>query len=100
MEVNDELGSLEEGLKGAISILKPGGRMAAISFQSLDDRVVKDTVAAESKDCVCPPQQPVCTCAHRAQLRPLTRKPIRPSAEEVAANPRSRSARLRVAERI
>jgi 16S rRNA (cytosine1402-N4)-methyltransferase len=100
MEVNDELGSLEEGLKGAISILKPGGRMAAISFHSLDDRVVKDTVAAESKDCICPPQQPVCTCAHRAQLRPLTRKPVRPSAEEVAANPRSRSARLRVAERI
>ena len=100
MEVNDELGSLEQGLKGAIKILKPGGRMAAISFHSLEDRLVKATIAAESKDCLCPPQQPVCTCAHRAQLRPLTRKPIRPSAEEVAANPRSRSARLRVAERI
>ena len=100
MEVNDELGSLEEGLKAAIKILKPGGRMAAISFHSLEDRLVKATIAAESKDCLCPPQQPVCTCAHRAQLLPVTRKPIRPSAEEVAANPRSRSARLRVAERL
>ena len=100
MEVNDELGSLEQGLKGAIQILKPGGRMAAISFHSLEDRLVKATIAAESKDCVCPPQQPVCTCAHRALLRAVTRKPVRPTDEEVAANPRSRSARLRVAERI
>jgi 16S rRNA (cytosine1402-N4)-methyltransferase len=100
MEVNDELGSLEEGLKGAIRILKPGGRMAAISFHSLEDRLVKATIAAESKDCICPPQQPVCTCAHRALLRSVTRKPIRPSEGEVAANPRSRSARLRVAERL
>jgi len=100
MEVNDELGALDEGLKAAIRILKPGGRMAAISFHSLEDRLVKATIAAESKDCLCPPQQPVCTCAHRAQLRLVTRKPVLPSAEEVAANPRSRSARLRVAERI
>jgi 16S rRNA (cytosine1402-N4)-methyltransferase len=100
MEVNDELGSLEAGLKGAIRILNPGGRMAAISFHSLEDRLVKATIAAESKDCICPPQQPVCTCAHRALLRSVTRKPIRPSEEEVAANPRSRSARLRVAERL
>lgn len=100
MEVNDELGSLEEGLKASIQILTPGGRMAAISFHSLEDRLVKATIAAESKDCLCPPQQPVCTCAHRALLRPITRKPVRPSEEEVAANPRSRSARLRVAERL
>ena len=74
--------------------------MAAISFHSLEDRTVKNFFIAESKDCLCPPQQPVCTCAHRASLRVLTRKPVRPSAEEVAANPRSRSARLRAAERI
>jgi len=100
MEVNDELGSLERGLKAAISILTPGGRMAAISFHSLEDRMVKATIASESKDCVCPPQQPVCTCAHRALLRAVTRKPVRPGDDEVVANPRSRSARLRVAERI
>ena len=100
MEVNDELGSLERGLEGAIKILKPGGRMAAISFHSLEDRLVKATIAAESKDCICPPQQPVCTCAHRAFLKAVTRKPVRPSAEEISVNPRSRSARLRVAERI
>lgn len=100
MSVNDELGSLERGLSGALQILTPGGRMAAISFHSLEDGMVKAFFNAESKDCLCPPQQPVCTCAHRASLRVLTRKPVRPSEEEVAANPRSRSARLRAAERI
>jgi len=100
MEVNDELGSLEQGLKGAIQILKPGGRMAAISFHSLEDRMVKATIAAESKDCTCPPQQPVCTCAHRALLRVITRRPHPPGEDEIAANPRSRSAKLRVAERV
>ncbi len=100
MRVNDELGSLEKGLQGALEILNPGGRMAAISFHSLEDALVKNFFIAESKDCLCPPQQPVCTCAHRASLRVLTRRPVRPSEEEVAANPRSRSARLRAAERI
>ena len=100
MDVNDELGNLERGLKAAIQILTPGGRMAAISFHSLEDRLVKATFAAESKDCLCPPQQPVCTCAHRALLKVLTRRPLPPGEEEVASNPRSRSARLRVAERI
>jgi len=98
--VNDELGSIELGLKAALSILSPGGRMAAISFHSLEDRTVKSFFIAESKDCICPPQQPVCTCAHRASLRLLTRRAIQPSEEEVRANPRSRSARLRAAERI
>lgn len=100
MAVNDELDSLEAGLRAAISILKPGGRMAAISFHSLEDRVVKALITAESADCICPPQQPVCTCAHRATLKPVTRKPLTPSAEEVAQNPRARSAKLRVAERL
>jgi 16S rRNA (cytosine1402-N4)-methyltransferase len=100
MRVNDELGSLERGLRGALEILAPGGRIAVISFHSLEDALVKRFFAAESKDCLCPPRQPVCTCAHRATLRVLTRKPIRPSPDEVRANPRSRSARLRAAERL
>ena len=100
MAVNDELGSLERGLKSAISILNPGGRMAAISFHSLEDRLVKNFFIAESKDCICPPQQPVCTCAHRASLTIVTRRPVVADADEVRANPRARSAKLRVAERI
>jgi 16S rRNA (cytosine1402-N4)-methyltransferase len=100
MHVNDELGSLAGGLRGALDILGPGGRMAVISFHSLEDGLVKRFFAEESRDCLCPPRQPVCTCAHRASLRVLTRKPVRPTAEEVAANPRSRSARLRAAERL
>jgi 16S rRNA (cytosine1402-N4)-methyltransferase len=100
MHVNDELGSLAGGLRGALDILGPGGRLVVISFHSLEDATVKRFFAEESRDCLCPPRQPVCTCAHRATLRVLTRKPIRPTAEEVAANPRSRSARLRAAERI
>ena len=100
MAVNDELGSLERGLKAATQILTPGGRMATICFHSLEDRLVKSYFNVESKDCLCPPQQPVCTCAHRASLRVLTRHPVPPSEEEVRRNPRSRSAKLRAAERI
>src|SRR4029077_14269602 len=98
--VNNELGEIEAGLKAALSTLKPGGRMATISFHSMEDRCVKSFFNGESKDCFCPPQQPVCTCGHRATLRSVTRRPVRPSDEEVAANPRARSARLRVAERL
>ncbi|MEO8744960.1 MAG: 16S rRNA (cytosine(1402)-N(4))-methyltransferase RsmH [Candidatus Dormiibacterota bacterium] len=98
--VNDELGEIEAGLRAALSILKPGGRMATISFHSLEDRLVKSFFNVESKDCICPPQQPVCTCDHRATLRIVTRRPLRPSDEEVAFNPRARSAKLRVAEKI
>jgi 16S rRNA (cytosine1402-N4)-methyltransferase len=98
--VNDELGEIEAGLRAALTTLKPGGRMATISFHSLEDRLVKSFFNVESKDCICPPQQPVCTCGHRATLRTVTRRPVRPSEEEVAANPRARSARLRVAEKI
>jgi 16S rRNA (cytosine1402-N4)-methyltransferase len=100
MAVNDELGNLEQGLKAATKTLTPGGRMATISFHSLEDRLVKSYFNVESKDCLCTPHQPVCTCAHRASLRVITRRPITPSAEEVARNPRARSARLRAAERI
>lgn len=100
MHVNDELGSLDEGLRGAVEILSAGGRLVVIAFHSLEDAAVKRFLAHESRDCVCPPQQPVCTCGHRAQLRILTRKPVRPTPDEVAANPRSRSARLRAAVRL
>jgi len=100
MRVNDELGSLEGGLRGALEIAQPGGRIAVISFHSLEDRLVKSFFQAESRDCLCPPEQPVCTCHHRASLRVLTRKPLRPNSQAVAANPRSRSARLRAAERL
>jgi 16S rRNA (cytosine1402-N4)-methyltransferase len=100
IEVNDELGQIETGLRAALTTLKPGGRMATISFQSLEDRLVKSFFNVESKDCICPPQQPVCTCGHRATLRIITRHPVRPSDQEVAANPRARSARLRVAEKL
>ena len=98
--VNDELGEIESGLKAALEILNPGGRMATISFHSLEDRLVKSFFIVESKDCICPPQQPVCTCGHRASLRIVTRRPVRPSDEEIESNPRARSARLRVAEKI
>jgi 16S rRNA (cytosine1402-N4)-methyltransferase len=98
--VNDELGEIEAGLRAALLTLKPGGRMATISFHSLEDRLVKSFFNVESKDCICPPQQPVCTCGHRATLRIITRRPVRPSEEETTVNPRARSARLRVAEKL
>jgi 16S rRNA (cytosine1402-N4)-methyltransferase len=98
--VNDELGALEEALVQAVHILGDGGRVAVISFHSLEDRIVKQFLARESRDCVCPPETPVCTCGHKAILRLLTKKPVIPGSDEVAANPRSRSARLRAARKL
>jgi 16S rRNA (cytosine1402-N4)-methyltransferase len=98
--VNGELEALEQVLPQALEVLCPGGRLAIISFHSLEDRMVKRFMRRESRDCICPPQQPVCTCGHKATLRDLTLRPIRPQEQEVRSNPRSRSARLRVAERI
>lgn len=98
--VNDELAALETALPQAVEILAPGGRLAVISFHSLEDRIVKHFVRRESRDCICPPGLPVCVCDHRATLRVITRKPVRPTDEEVSANPRSRSARLRIAEKL
>ncbi len=98
--VNDELGTLSRTLPEAVTVLAPGGRLAVISFHSLEDRIVKDFFRQESKDCICPPKQPICTCDHRATLRIITRKPVTASSREVAINPRARSAKLRVAERI
>jgi 16S rRNA (cytosine1402-N4)-methyltransferase len=98
--VNQELASLAEALPRAHGLLGFGSRMVVISYHSLEDRIVKQFFARESRDCLCPPSQPVCTCGHTATLRPVSRGVLTPSAEEVAANPRSRSAKLRVAERI
>ena len=98
--VNKELEALEAALPQAVDLLRPGGRLVVISFHSLEDRIVKRFLRRESRDCICPPETPVCTCGHTAQLRLLTRKPVRPDPEEVERNPRARSARLRAAERI
>ena len=96
--VNDELGALEAVLPQAVELLKSGGRLAVITFHSLEDRIVKNFCRIESRDCICPVEQLVCTCGHRATLKIITAKPIEPTAAEVAANPRARSAKLRVAE--
>jgi 16S rRNA (cytosine1402-N4)-methyltransferase len=96
--VNDELAELERGLAAGIEALGPGGRIAVISFHSLEDRIVKQTFASDVRGCVCPPETPVCVCGRTPRLR-LIGKSITPSPSEVAANPRARSARLRVAER-
>ncbi len=98
--VNHELEGLAEALPQAVAALRPGGRLAVITFHSLEDRIVKQFLKQEERGCICPPKAPVCTCGHAPTLQNITRKPIVPSAEEIAANPRSRSAKLRVAERI
>jgi 16S rRNA (cytosine1402-N4)-methyltransferase len=95
--VNDELGEIERGLLSALELLRPGGRLVVISFHSLEDRLVKQFMRRESRDCICPPEQPICNCGARARLKPVVRRAVKASAEEVVANPRSRSARLRVA---
>jgi len=98
--VNMELDEIARALPQAVEALALGGRLVIISFHSLEDRLVKRFFRRESRDCLCPPELPVCRCGHRAILRTVTRKPIRPSPGEVAHNRRSRSARLRIAERI
>jgi 16S rRNA (cytosine1402-N4)-methyltransferase len=98
--VNDELVELERGIEAAIDVLEPGGRLAIISFHSLEDRIVKHTFRDLSKDCICPPEQPICNCNVRAKVRLITRRAVKASADEVSANPRSRSARLRVIEKL
>jgi 16S rRNA (cytosine1402-N4)-methyltransferase len=98
--VNQELAMVEAGLKAAVALLRPGGRLAVIAFHSLEDRIVKQFMRRLNQDCICPPQQPVCTCQAQATLRLVQRRAIKATAAEIAANPRSRSARLRVAERL
>jgi 16S rRNA (cytosine1402-N4)-methyltransferase len=98
--VNDELQALREALPQALSALRPGGRLAVIAFHSLEDRQVKQFFAQAAKGCICPPRLPQCVCGRSASIKLLTRKPLFPSPQEVQANPRSRSARLRVAQRL
>lgn len=98
--VNDELGAVEQMTRRAIDRLKPGGRLAVITFHSLEDRIVKNAFAQAAKGCTCPPEFPVCVCGKRPLVRLITRKPITADETELQENPRARSAKLRVAERI
>jgi 16S rRNA (cytosine1402-N4)-methyltransferase len=97
--VNDELGQLEEALPAAVEMLRPGGRIAVISFHSLEDRIVKHAFRDLERGCTCPPDFPICVCGREPVVRLLTRKAVRPSARETAQNPRAASARLRAAEK-
>jgi 16S rRNA (cytosine1402-N4)-methyltransferase len=97
--VNDELATLERALPAAVSMLRPGGRIAVISFHSLEDRIVKRFFATQARGCICPPDLPICACGREPTLRLVTRKAVRPSPQEIARNPRSASARLRVAQK-
>ena len=98
--VNGELESVEKVLPLAVRLLAVGGRLAVISFHSLEDRLVKKIFHREARDCVCPPEQLVCVCGHKASVKEITRKPITPSESELRSNPRSRSAKLRIVEKI
>ena len=100
MAVNSELENLGRGLEQAIEALGRAGRLAVISYHSLEDRLVKNTLRREAADCVCPPRTPVCVCGHSATVRLVHRRVIKPTPQEIAINPRSRSARLRTVERI
>ena len=95
--VNDELGALEVALPAALAMLRPGGRLAVISFHSLEDRIVKQFLRDRERGCTCPPDFPVCVCGHEPELRAIQRRPVRPGEAEVAVNPRAASARLRAA---
>lgn len=97
--VNEELETLTAGLKAALTLLKHGGRLAVISFHSLEDRLVKQFFREQSRECICPPEQPICTCDAKPALRLVTRKVVKPTQSEISRNTRSRSARLRVAEK-
>jgi len=98
--VNDELGALEEGLATATSVLAPGGRLCVIAYHSLEDRIVKHFMRGAERGCICPPKDPICTCGILPSLRRITRRPVRPGVDEIAGNPRARSARLRAAEKL
>ncbi len=98
--VNDELGAIEQALPQALEALAPGGRLVAIAYHSLEDRIVKNMFRRWAKGCTCPPEFPVCRCGGKVLARVLTKKPVRPSASEVADNPRARSARLRACEKL
>ena len=98
--VNEELESVVQGVASGVRMLKPGGRIAIISFHSLEDRLVKDGFRSLSRGCICPRELPLCACGHRPEVKIITRKPVRAGEQEVALNPRARSARLRCAEKL
>ncbi|MEO5885268.1 MAG: 16S rRNA (cytosine(1402)-N(4))-methyltransferase RsmH [Candidatus Limnocylindrales bacterium] len=98
--VNEEMDALHEGLAAALDLLRPGGRLVVLSYHSLEDRIVKRFFAAERRGCVCPPERPVCVCGRNPRVRLVTSSSMTPSAAEIEANPRARSARLRAAERL
>ncbi|MGM9590102.1 MAG: 16S rRNA (cytosine(1402)-N(4))-methyltransferase RsmH [Faecousia sp.] len=98
--VNDELGAVEKVMRDALPCLNPGGRMAVITFHSLEDRIVKNAMAEAAKGCTCPPNFPVCVCGKKPQVKLITRKPIVSGEEELERNPRARSAKLRICEKI
>lgn len=98
--VNDELSALETALEQAVSLLGQGGRLAVISYHSLEDRIVKNFIRKQAADCICPPGTPICRCDHLATVKVITRRPLTPGDSEIESNPRARSAKLRVAERI
>jgi len=98
--VNEELEALQAGLAAALDLLRPGGRLVVLSYHSLEDRIVKRFFQAERRGCVCPPDVPVCVCGRNPRLRLVTRPSMTPTAAEIDANPRARSARLRAAERL
>ncbi|RKZ29115.1 16S rRNA (cytosine(1402)-N(4))-methyltransferase [bacterium] len=100
IEVNDELDKLRKALESSLEILASGGRIAVITYHSGEDRIVKNFFTTETKDCICPPELPVCRCGHRRSLRIITKKPVLPSKEEIEKNIRARSAKLRVAEKL
>lgn len=100
IEVNGELDAIQQSVDDAIDALETGGRIAVLSYHSLEDRIVKKAFVDAAQGCVCPPDFPVCTCGANARLRVLTRRPIRPSDEEIEGNPRASAAKLRAAEKL
>ncbi|MEW6182593.1 MAG: 16S rRNA (cytosine(1402)-N(4))-methyltransferase RsmH [Bacillota bacterium] len=98
--VNQELDALKESLEQALPLLKPGGRLVVLSYHSLEDRIVKDFIRAAYASCVCPPGTPICVCSKKQELTPVTKRPRTPTGEELGRNPRSRSVRMRVAEKV
>ncbi|MBW6458094.1 MAG: 16S rRNA (cytosine(1402)-N(4))-methyltransferase RsmH [FCB group bacterium] len=100
IEVNNELPALEKSLHTALNMLRSGGRIVVISYHSLEDRIVKQFFADAVRDCICPPESPICTCGHKALAKKVTKKPLLPTEDEIRSNPRSRSAKCRVLEKL
>lgn len=100
IEVNNELGIIEQTIQDATSVLNKGGRLSIITFHSLEDRIVKNAYKELARGCICPPEMPICTCNNEPKLKIITRKPIIPTSEEIEFNPRARSAKLRIAEKL